>query len=79
MGVGSSIQEPCLQPGQTLDGSRISRLFACKILWLRPTDNNVLAAVTENSIINVDEKVSMSCMVGNNFLIRRRVLSGLQV
>lgn len=36
MGVGTALQEPCLQDGQYLDGARISRLFYQKILWLRP-------------------------------------------
>lgn len=36
MGVGTVLKEPCLQPGQKLDGARVSRIFSQKILWLKP-------------------------------------------
>ncbi len=36
MGVGTVLKEPCLQPGQKLDGARVSRMFSQKILWLKP-------------------------------------------
>eukprot|EP00794_Sanderia_malayensis_P014536 gene14536-16039_t len=42
MGVGTLLQEPCLQPGQELDGARISRLFSQKILWLMPANGTKL-------------------------------------
>eukprot|EP00794_Sanderia_malayensis_P010423 gene10423-11515_t len=42
MGVGRLLQEPCLQPGQELDGARISRLFSQKNLWLMPANGTKL-------------------------------------
>ena len=39
LGVGRNLQTPCLQPDQLLNGSRISRLFAQKNIWLKPVEN----------------------------------------
>ncbi len=39
IGVGKSLQPPCLQDGQQLDGARVSRIFAQKVIWLRPSEN----------------------------------------
>ena len=38
-GIGGKLQEPCLLQGQELNGGRIKRLFAQKILWLRPVSD----------------------------------------
>ena len=57
LGVGSSIQEPCLQAGQTLNGSRISRLFAQKIMWLKPNEEGVLVDALEPEVIDLEEGV----------------------
>ena len=35
IGIGGKLQEPCLLQGQELNGGKISRLFAQKIIWLR--------------------------------------------
>ena len=39
LGVGRNLQTPCLQPDQSLNGSRISQLFAQKGIWLKPVEN----------------------------------------
>lgn len=39
VGIGKSLQAPCLQEGQLLDGSRVGRIFAQKVIWLRPTED----------------------------------------
>ena len=39
IGVGGKFQKPCLLQGQELNRGRISRLFAQKIMWLRPVSD----------------------------------------
>ena len=39
LGVGRNLQTPCLQPDQLLNGSKISRLFAQKNIWLKPVES----------------------------------------
>ena len=39
IGVGGKLQEPCLLQSQELNGGRISRLFAQKIIWLCPVSD----------------------------------------
>ena len=41
LGVGLSLQEPCLQPGEELNGARISRLFSQKIIGLKPCERSL--------------------------------------
>ena len=36
MGVGSSLQRPCLAEDQELNGGVMSRLFSQRVIWLRP-------------------------------------------
>ena len=43
--------------GQTLNGSRISCLFAQKIMWLKPNEESVLVDALEPEVINLEEKV----------------------
>eukprot|EP00794_Sanderia_malayensis_P014728 gene14728-16262_t len=36
-GIGKTLQEPLLQQGQEIDGACLSRVFAQKVIWLRPS------------------------------------------
>ena len=63
MGVGSSLQRPCLAKDQELDGGVMSRLFSQKVIWLRPfTDRasscqkNLEGGFQVNGIILFDER-----------------------
>eukprot|EP00794_Sanderia_malayensis_P021061 gene21061-23117_t len=58
LGIGSSIQEPWLQAGQTLNGACVSRLFAQKIMWLKPHDKHILVEALDEEVIDLKEQES---------------------
>lgn len=57
LGVGRTLQEPCLQEGQQLDGACISRLFAQRSIWVRPTmpltEHEILADTEQHLITDM--------------------------
>ena len=54
IGVGGKLQELCLLQGQEINGGRVSRLFAQKIIWLCPVSdipNNFFSEETIQPLI----------------------------